>query len=159
MNKLKLFRTSSITIEETVYIDVPANIVWNITVDINRWKEWNPSITAARRLDVGPLGRGSVARIKQPLQPESDWTVTEYVHEERFTWETRRTGLRMAATHYVQGNESGTLSILRLQASGIRAVLLWPVLRVAIRHALKEENRALKAWCEAFPASGVSFES
>lgn len=136
------------TIEETIYIDVPLNIVWNITEDIERWPEWNPFITAVKRLDDSPFGIGSVVRIKQPGQPESDWTVTEYVCENRFTWETRRTGLRMEATHYVQGEESGTLNILRLQASGILAVLLWPVLRVAIRHALKKENQGLKFRCE-----------
>ncbi len=141
------------TIEETIHIEAPPEVVWAVTEDVERWPEWTPTVTAARRLDGGPFGLGSVARIKQPGQPESDWTVTEYVHGERFTWETRRTGLRMAASHRVRGEAAGTSNTLRIEASGIVAVVLWPVLRAAIRRALMQENRGLKARCEALSAS------
>lgn len=140
------------TIEDTIHIEAPSDVVWAMTEDIERWPEWTPTVTAARRLDEDPFGLGSVARIKQPAQPPADWTVTEYAREERFTWETQRRGLRMTASHQVRGDASeGTSNTLRVEASG--AVVLWPVLRMAIRHALRKENRSLKARCEAFSAS------
>lgn len=141
------------TIEDTIHILAPTEVVWAVTEDIERWPEWTPTVTAARRLDEGSFGLGSVARIKQPAQPASDWTVTAYEREERFTWETRRLGLRMAASHQVHGDASGTSNTLRIEASGVVAVVLWPVLRIAIRRALKKENRGLKARCETFSAS------
>jgi len=144
------------TIEDTIHIEAPTDVVWAVTEDIERWPEWTPTVTAARRLDDGPFGLGRVARIKQPGQPASDWTVTEYVRGERFTWETRRPGLRMAASHRVRGDASGTSNTLRVEASGVVAVLLWPVFRVAIRRALVKENRGLKARCEALSASPSS---
>lgn len=136
-------------IENTIHIEAPPDVVWAVTVDIDRWPEWTPTVTAARRLDEGPFGVGSVARIEQPGQPASDWTVTEHVREERFTWETRRRGLRMVASHQVRGEGSGTSNTLRLRASGWVAVVLWPVLRLAVRRALIQENQGLKTRCEA----------
>lgn len=141
------------SIENTIHIAAPADIVWAVTEDVERWPEWVPTITAVRRLDDGPFGLGSTARIKQPAQPESDWTVTEHLRGERFTWETRRPGLRMAASHEVRQEESGTSSTLRLKASGVVAVLLLPLLRAVIRRALAQENRSLKARCEAISAN------
>lgn len=136
------------TLEDTIHIAALPDVVWAVTEDIERWPEWTPTVTAARRLDDGPFGIGSRARIKQPAQPETDWTVTEYVHGERFTWESGRHGLRMAGSHRIWRDESGTFNTLRLEASGVVAALFWPLLRVAIRRALEAENRGLKARCE-----------
>jgi uncharacterized membrane protein len=141
------------TIEHTIHIEVPPEVVWAVTEDVERWPEWTPTVTAARRLDKGAFGPGSVFRIKQPGQPESDWTVTEFVRGRRFTWETRRPGLRMAATHVMSADAAGTVNTLRVETSGIMAVVLWPVLWPAVRYALKQENIGLKARCEALAAS------
>jgi len=144
------------TIEHTIHIEAPTDVVWAVTEDVERWPEWTPTVTAARRLDEGPFGLGSVARIKQPGQPESDWTVTDYVRGERFTWETRRPGLRMAASHRMRGDGAETSNTLRVEASGVAVVVLWPILRVAIRRALMQENRGLKMRCEERLASQSS---
>lgn len=136
-------------IEDTIHIENSKDIVWRVTVDVERWPEWTPTVSAAHRLDKGPFRLGSAVRIKQPGQPASDWIVTEYVHEERFTWESRRLGLRMAASHEVQGTPSGTSNTLRIEASGLVVAVLWPVFRLAIGRALTQENRGLKARCEA----------
>lgn len=136
------------TLEETIHIDAPPDVVWAVTEDMERWPEWTRTVTAARRLDDGPFGIGSRVRIKQPAQAESDWTVTEYVSGAGFTWESRRRGLRMAASHRIWKDESGTFNTLRIEASGVVAVLFWPLFRIAIRRALQAENRGLKARCE-----------
>ena len=136
------------TLDDTIRIEAPADVVWAVTEDIERWPEWTPTVTAARRLDGGTLGIGSRVLIKQPAQAKSEWTVTEYVRGERFTWESRRRGLRMAASHRIWRDESGTCNTLRIEVSGVVAVLFWPVLRIAMRRALETENRGLKARCE-----------
>jgi uncharacterized membrane protein len=136
------------TLEDTIHIAAPPDVVWAVTEEIERWPEWTPTVTAARRLDDGPFGIGSRARIKQPAQPETDWTVTEYVRGERFTWESRRRGLRLAGSHRIRRAESGTFNTLRIEATGVVAMLFWPLLRVAIRRALETESRGLKSRCE-----------
>lgn len=135
-------------IKNSINIDAPQNVVWAVTEDIERWAEWTPTVTTVRVLGNGPFGLGSKVRIKQPGQPESEWIVTEYAAGESFTWKTRRPGLRMAATHQIKKNGDGTLNILRIEASGILAVLFWPLLRPAVRYALLKENQGLKARCE-----------
>lgn len=141
------------TLDDTIHIEASTDIVWAVTEDIERWPEWTPTVTAARHLDDGPFGVRSRVRIKQPAQPESDWTVTEYVRGHRFTWTTRRPGLRMTASHEVGWHESGASNVLRVEVSGVAAVALWPILGIAIRRALAQENRGLKARCETISAS------
>lgn len=136
-------------VEDGVRIEAPPDVVWAVTVDVERWPAWTPTVTALARLDGGPFGLGSAARIKQPAQPEAVWTVTEYIDGARFAWETRRRGLRMTGTHEVSAEGAGTRSVLRVEAEGAVAVLLWPVLRLAMRRALLAENRGLKGRCEA----------
>jgi len=131
-----------------IYIAAPPERVWAVTCDVERWPEWSPTVTTVARMDQGEFGPGSVARIKQPMQPESEWTVIEFDAGSRFTWESSRTGLRFVGIHEIRPEDSGTKSILRLEAEGFFAVLMWPFLRVATCRALAQENGGLKAWCE-----------
>lgn len=136
------------TVEHTVYIEAPPDVVWAVTEDVERWPEVTPTVTSVVRLDGGPLALGSAARIKQPGQPEAVWTVTEFVRGERFAWETARPGLRMTGSHQMAPDGSGTTNVLRVEASGLVATLLGPVLRPLMRHALTKENCGLKARSE-----------
>lgn len=153
IDKLIPFRKLPIRVEDTVKIEAPADIVWAVTENIEQWSEWTPTVTEARRLDDRPFGPGSVVRLKQPGQPESDWTVIQYVGEESFSWKTERRGLRMTATHQLTRKNSETWNTLTAEASGILAIVLWPLLRFAIRHALRQENRGLKKRCETLHAA------
>jgi hypothetical protein len=74
--------------------------------------------------------------------------VTEFEEGQRFAWETRRLGLRMIGGHEIAAEGSGTRNVLHVHASGAVAVLLWPVLRFAVRRALSDENGGLKKRCE-----------
>lgn len=135
-------------VKDIIYIEAQPDEVWAVTEDVERWPEWTPTITSAIRLDDGPFRIGSTVKIKQPLQPVSEWIVTEFVPEERFAWETKRRGLQMRASHEVNMDGPGTMNTLRVEASGVIATLLSPILRTLIRRALLEENRGLKALCE-----------
>lgn len=141
------------TIEDTLHINAPPDVVWAVTEDVEQWPDWTPTMTSVVRSSDGPFGLGSTARIKQPGQPESTWTVTQFEPGERFAWESRRTGLRMTAAHVLRVDGAGTANTLQVQITGILGVLLRPLLRAAVRKALSLENRGLQAHCEAL-ASG-----
>jgi Polyketide cyclase / dehydrase and lipid transport len=136
-------------VENSIHIDASAEAVWAVTVDVDRWPEWTPTVTALTRKDTAAFGLGSVARIKQPMQPMAEWTVTEFTAGQRFVWETRRLGLHMVGGHEMFPDGAGTRNVLHVKATGVFAVMLWPLLRLAIRHALSAENHGLKLRCEA----------
>ena len=135
-------------VEHTTYKEAPPEVVWAVTEDVERWPEWTPTVTSVRREGGGPFGLGSVAWIKQPLQPESRWVVTEFQRGRRFAWETRRAGLRMTGTHEVSAEGTGTRNRLSVDAEGRLALLFWPVLRLAMKRALSDENDGLRVRCE-----------
>jgi hypothetical protein len=134
--------------EHTAHIEAPPAVVWGVTADVERWPEWTPTVTSVKRLSDDPFGLGSIARIKQPGQGESDWVVTRFDPGRCFAWETTRPALRMVATHDISADRGGTKNALRVEAHGALAVLLWPVLRLALRRALSQENHGLKKHCE-----------
>src|SRR5215213_5897034 len=76
-------------LEHRLEIDTPASVVWDLTVDVERWPETTPTMTSVERLDDGPLGVGSQARIKQPAQRPTVWTVTRFEPGRHFAWATK----------------------------------------------------------------------
>lgn len=142
-----------VRVTDRIRIEAPPDVVWAVTTDVKRWPDWTPTVTAAERLDAGPLRPGSAARLAQPGQPEAVWTVTELVVGERFAWTSRRPGLRLTGTHALRPDGDGTLNELRLDAAGPLAVLGWPLLRPLVARALRDENRGLKAHCERLAAA------
>lgn len=139
----------SLVFENVIQIDAPQNIVWCVTVDIERWSQWTPTVTSIQRLDEGPLACGSAALIQQPGLPEAKWVVTALIPDERFAWESRILGMRMIATHELSTRETGTKSTLRVEMSGLVAHLLSPLIRFSACRSLERENAGLKAKCES----------
>lgn len=135
-------------VTNSIHIHASPDVVWAVTVDIERWPEWTPTVTSARVVGDRALGADSVARLKQPMQPLSEWRVTEFRAGERFAWETQRIGLHMIASHAMTPDGAGTRNVLSVDATGPVALVLWPVLRWAMRRALRAENRGLKKRCE-----------
>ena len=56
-------------LEHSLEILAPAELVWAVTIDVERWSDWNPNIKSVERLESGPIGLGSTARIVQPQLP------------------------------------------------------------------------------------------
>lgn len=135
-------------LENEKLIDASPAIVWRVTIDVERWPQWTPSVEKVIRLDDGPFAVGSSARIKQPGLPEAVWRVTSLEPGAEFSWETRLRGMHMVGTHRVIPAGSGTQSILQLQMSGLVARLLWPLIRQPASRSLEQENLGLKTLCE-----------
>jgi uncharacterized membrane protein len=135
-------------VSHTIQIHAPLDRVWAVTLDLERWPDWTPTVTSVQRLDTGPVEVGSRVRMKQPLQPPSEWVVTRCEAGKVFAWETRRPGLRMVGTHEMRAARTGTTNILHVDAQGALAVLLWPLLLLAMGRALRDENLGLARYCE-----------
>ena len=136
-------------VEDSIRIEAPTSVVWTVTMDVDRWPEWTPTVRTVRRLDGHPLAVGSVVRIDQPMQPRTDWTVTVLEPERVFSWRTVRRGLTLVATHTLRADGAATRNTLSVEASGAWARVLAPLLRPALRRALRAENEGLAARCLA----------
>ena len=100
-------------------VGAPPERVWAAMSDIERWPEWTPTVTRVERLDRGPLGVGSRARILQPKLPPAVWEVTELDGGRSFTWVTRSPGVRVTAQHRVEPTHDGSRVTLSLAFSGL----------------------------------------
>jgi carbon monoxide dehydrogenase subunit G len=137
-------------VSHKIRISAPAERVWAVTTDIERWPEWLPTVTAARRLSDVPFGLGSRFELKQPFQRRAIWQVTNVTPRRSFTWQSSpRRMLRMMARHELMDDGANTLSRLSLACSGPLAVWLRPILGPLFQAALARENAALKSRCEA----------
>lgn len=145
-------------VRDVIDINAPPEVVWDVTRDVERWPEWTPTVTSATLLGERTLRLGATARIKQPGQAEAQWVVTSFEDGRRFTWETRRPGLRMIATHEIFPERSGARNVLVMEAKGLLALLLAPVLRGVIRRALAMENQGLKQRCEEISRDRRAFK-
>jgi len=145
-------------ITDTREIDAPADVVWQLTLDVEQWPTLFPTVQHVQRLDDGPLRLGSSARIKQPGQSPAVWTVTKLEQGSRFVWQTRRPGMLMVATHEIvdrQSPDGGTAcrNTLTLDLTGALGGLLGRLLRSRLSGVLATENTGFRAAAERRTAS------
>jgi uncharacterized protein YndB with AHSA1/START domain len=117
----RLFETSR-------HIDASTPAVWEVLYDVARWPEWTPTIDSVERLDDGPFGVGSRAKVRQPKLPQAQWEVTEVVDGRSFTWEAKGPGMKTIARHEVVPDDGGstvTLSIEQTGPMGAVAATVW----------------------------------
>lgn len=103
----------------TTGIDAPAERVWEVMSDVERWHEWTPSVTSVRLLGGGPLGVGSRAVIRQPRFPPALWKVAAIEPGRSFTWVSVAPGLRVVGHHDVEPAGAGSRATLSLELQGI----------------------------------------
>jgi hypothetical protein len=108
----------------TVEIPAPPERVWAVLADIERWSEWNPTVTRIQRLDRGPLAVGCRARIRQPKLLPATWQVSELQPGRSFTWITRSPGICVTGEHGVEPTAHGTRVTLSLRFSGVLGPLV-----------------------------------
>jgi uncharacterized protein YndB with AHSA1/START domain len=108
----------------TTEIAAPPSTVWSVMSDVVRWHEWTASITSVERLDEGPMGPDSRARVRQPKLPVAVWKVTDWKPGEGFTWVNRAPGLLVKGHHYVTPASVGARATLGLEMEGLFAPLL-----------------------------------
>lgn len=68
-------------------VDAPAQAAWALLVDVRRWPEWGPTVSAAE-LDDGShrIAAGSTGRVHPPVGPSIPFAVTELVDGRSWSW-------------------------------------------------------------------------
>ncbi|MCV7258874.1 SRPBCC family protein [Mycobacterium shimoidei] len=133
--------------EETV--NAPAERVWQLLADVERWPDWTESMREIKRLDDGPLAVGSQARVTQPIGPPTVWTVTELEPLRNFTWVARRPGLSFEAVHLIEDTGGQVRTRLEFAASGPMAWLARLIGGSRVRSYVDMESAGLKRAAEA----------
>jgi uncharacterized membrane protein len=135
--------------ESSIEIDAPAQVVWDVFVDVERWPEWTASVQTLRRLDGPGLEVGDRFEIKQPRLPNLVWQVTEVDRGASWTWRQRSFGGTTLATHEVvaQG-PSRTLVRQRIDQRGPVGVAVGVLTRRLTKRYLALEGQGLASRTE-----------
>ena len=137
-------------IRDELHIDAPIERVWALTVDVERWPELTPTVRSVERLDDGPFGVGSRARIVQPMQRPAVWTVTRFEPPLAFEWETTVGGVRIVGTHHLAGEAGGCRNVLGIETADTpRGRVLHYLFGGRMRAAIRKENRGFQRAAEA----------
>jgi uncharacterized membrane protein len=137
---------------KTVDIAAPADRVWTVMIDVERWPEWTSSVQRIERLDAGPLTIGSRARVLQPRLLPATWEVTSIDPGKSFTWMTKSPGIVVVGIHRVDSTDSGSRATLSLQFRGLIGPLVGRLLRGLNERYLSLEAAGLKRRSEAPPS-------
>lgn len=136
------FRTS-------IEIAAPAERVWLIMRDVERWHEWTASITGIERLDEGSLRLGSRAIVRQPKLPKNIFQVTALDEGRGFTWESKSPGVRGIGHHWIESTASGCRVTLGVDFRGPLAWLISRLYGRVTQRYIEMEAAGLKRRCEA----------
>ena len=130
--------------EVTTTIAAPADRVWAILSDVERWPTWTASVTSVE-LD-GPLAAGAKAKIRQPKLPVTTWTVTEVVPGRSFTWESKAPGSHATGWHEVTPTGADTCQVrLAIEQAGPLGALVGLLYRGLTKRYVQMEADGLTA--------------
>jgi uncharacterized membrane protein len=132
----------------SIDINAPAERVYEVMSDTDRWQEWTPSVTSIKRLDTGPFVVGSRAVIRQPKFPPALWTVTAIDGRKSLTWMNRAPGIKVIAHHSIDATGDRSRATLSLRYEGFLAGLLARMTRRITHRYLALEATGLKARSE-----------
>ena len=126
----------------------PAERVWEVMSDTDRWHEWTPSVTSVKRLGGGSFAVGSRAVIRQPKFPPAMWKITAIEPGRGFTWVSVGPGIRVIARHFVEPNGAGSRATLSLELQGIFGGVFGRLTKDITERYLAFEAAGLKARSE-----------
>jgi uncharacterized membrane protein len=139
-----------VDITDELVIDAPVERVWELTLDVEAWPSITPTMTSVERLDHEPLAVGSRARVKQPGQRATVWTVTRLEPPSVYEWGTTVLGVRMIGSHHLEAIDAGhTRNRLAVRLEGRGAGLLARLVAGRMRQAIRTENAGFKRAAEA----------
>jgi hypothetical protein len=140
-----------VRIEHRIGVAAPAEVIWEVISDLERWADWNPSYAyAAGRLSIGaPLSLEATWPDMKPRRHEG--TIIDWVPDTQLLWQ-EKAGFMASALRYVEIDKlSETGCILAsgeiLEGFGVR-YLSGRRKRSAYR-AFEAMDEAIKARAEA----------
>jgi len=135
--------------EDSVEIDAPPHLVWDVFSDVERWPEWTASVTSLVGRDGSALAVGRRFAIKQPGMQKLVWKVTEIDPGSSWTWVQRSPSVRVVARHYVTAQPGGrTLVRQQLDQRGVLGALVGRLMVKKTKRFLELEAQGLKARSE-----------
>ncbi len=139
-------------VERSTVINVPTERVWEAFVNLGGWPAWNLHMRKVRLLTEVPLAMGSRARIVLKTGLSSTWEVTEFSPGRSFTWDASLFGSRLSFAHVAEPVNGGSRVVLRIEASGLTALVASLVLRFSYSRFLNHSLRRLKESLEGEPS-------
>jgi uncharacterized membrane protein len=135
--------------EDSIEIDAPPQVVWDVFSDVERWPEWTASVTALTGQDGSTLAVGKRFAIKQPGLQKLVWKVAEIEPGASWTWVHRSPGVQVTARHHVTALPGGrTLVRQELDQRGVLGALVGQLTVKRTKRFLSMEARGLKARSE-----------
>jgi uncharacterized membrane protein len=135
--------------DDSIEIDAPPQLVWDVFSDVERWPEWTASVTSLVGLDGSALAVGRRFAIKQPGMQKLVWKVTEIDPGSSWTWVQRSPGVLVTARHDVTTQPGGrTLVRQQLDQGGVLGALVGRLMVKKTKRFLKQEAEGLKARSE-----------
>lgn len=102
-----------------ITVDTPRDYAWALLADVSSWPAWLLTMSTVEPLDSVPLAIGARYRIAQPKLRPVIWIVSTLEPGHRFVWESRSTGMVIAADHRLEEvAPSSCTAILRVSYSG-----------------------------------------
>lgn len=136
------------TFTKSIDIAAPAGRVWEVMSDVERWREWTPSITTIRILGGGPFAVGARAIVRQPKLPPALWRVSSVDPGREFTWVSPGPGFITVARHSVAPAAGGSRATLGIELRGPLGGLLGRLTGGITERYLDLEAKGLKARSE-----------
>ena len=136
-------------IEHSCPIAAEPEVVWALTEDVESWPSMTPTMKSVERLDDGPIRVGSTARVVQPGQRPTVWTVGAIEPGRVFEWSARVMGMSMVARHVIEPAPRGCVNTLILEITGGASSVLGRVLGRRLRAVLETENAGFKSRAES----------
>jgi uncharacterized protein YndB with AHSA1/START domain len=138
-----------VTYRTAIDIDAPPELVWRVLMDVERWPQWTPTVTSAKRLEPGMFRTGSNVVLKQPRMPQTTWRVTALTPQEAFTWTSRSRGVNTVARHVIApGEGGGTRAQGHLRQSGPLGWFARLFFAKMTKSYIEQESQGLKKHCE-----------
>jgi ribosome-associated toxin RatA of RatAB toxin-antitoxin module len=135
--------------EHNIEIAAPPARIWAVMSDVARWPEWTPSMESVAEVS-SPLSLGGTAKVKAKGVTETRWTVTEWIPDQGFVWETKVRGARTVGGHTIAPLADGRCRVtLSIEVLGMAGAIFKPLISRTITRNMEMEANGLKQRSEA----------
>lgn len=135
--------------DDSIEVAAPAETVWDVFSDVERWPTWTASVTSVTPLDGPEIEVGRRFEIVQPRFPRLVWEVTAVDPGRSWTWRQRSPGGTTDATHEVEPRSDGTTVVRqRIDQRGAVGVAVGVLTRRLTRRYLRLEAEGLRSASE-----------
>jgi uncharacterized membrane protein len=134
--------------ETSIEIDAPAEQVWAVMSDVERWPKWTESIVSVNEV-TSEFGMDGSAVVEAKGAPKSRWTVTRWEPSRGFDWATKAMGATTVGGHWIEGRGNECSVTLSIEVKSPLAAILRPFLSRRIVGNMRMEAEGLKRGAES----------